>query len=117
MDVNSLYASPRYGLININKFKAKKEVQNVNKNELKDVITNNAAYQIHNQAKPHYFHIAPEPSVYQADIMFFPESYKRFNSNYNSILNIIEIGTRLEGSKNSLAVLSFNGLLTHFVLT
>ena len=26
--------------------------------------------------------------------MFFPDSYKRFNSNYNSVLNIIEIGTR-----------------------
>ena len=89
--MESKYLDPKYGFINKEKFRRK---FNLPAKQANEIVNNNASYQIHSQAKQHYLHITPESGVYQADIMFFPDSYKRFNSNYNSILNIIEIGTR-----------------------
>ena len=89
--MESKYLDPKYGFINKEEFRRK---FNLPAKEANEIVNNNASYQIHSQAKQHYLHITPESGVYQADIMFFPDSYKRFNSNYNSILNIIEIGTR-----------------------
>ena len=89
--MESKYLDPKYGFINKDKFRKK---FNLPTKEANSIVENNASYQIHSQAKQHYLHITPESGVFQADIMFFPDSYKRFNSNFNSILNIIEIGTR-----------------------
>ena len=89
--LKSLYADPKIGLVSKNKFLKKPEVKAIlGNNNINDVINNSVSHQIHSQAKPHYLHITPEAGTFQADIMFL-DQYKKFNSNYNSILNIIEI--------------------------
>ena len=81
---------PRFGFVSKDKLRRK---LNINAHEADELMQNSTAYQVHNQAKPHYLHITPEHGTYQCDLMFL-DKYKKYNSNYIGILNIIEIGTR-----------------------
>ena len=84
------YNNAKYGFISKDKFRRK---LNISSQEAENIINANTSYQVHSQAKPNYIHITPEHAVYQCDLMFL-DKYKKYNSNYNGILNIIEIGTR-----------------------
>ena len=88
--MDAKYLDPKYGFISKDKLRRKLKISNKTADT---IVENNTSYQVHSQAKPLYLHITPEHGVYQCDLMFL-DKYKRFNSNFVGILNIIEIGTR-----------------------
>lgn len=88
----SIVLDPTQGLW---KSKTKYKNKGLNTKQLEQELAQNATLQIHQSAPKvkEYTHIIEPEDSYQADLMFFP-NYKKYNSGYDIILNIIETTTK-----------------------
>ena len=92
-----LYYSADTGLISAPRLyrKAREAGRKITRKQVEAFVNRQSLAQQYRVKRKHYFPIYAEtPGSYQMDLMFYPDSIKRFNSGYGTFMTAVEVTTR-----------------------